>query len=81
MAFVNQTAQDRLVPWDVRTNNEERGAGIMLGQHVQDARRQCLVRSVVERQCDERLRGLMAEEDVRELPAEPADHRAGPDQG
>ena len=42
--------------------------------------RRC-VRAVVERQGDEWPRVRLLEQDVREAPAEPADHGTGPEQG
>ena len=39
------------------------------------------VRAIVERQGDEWPRVRLIEQDVRESPAEPADHRTRPDQG
>ena len=79
--FVDQAAHDLLVAGDMLADHEERGAGVMLGQDIQDARRQRCVRAVVECQGDERTRVRLLEQDVRESPAEPADHGAGPEQG
>jgi hypothetical protein len=76
----DQPAHHLLVAGDVLANHEKGGASVMLGQDVQDARRRRGVRAVVECQGDEGPRVGLLEQDVRESPAEPANHGAGPEQ-
>ena len=79
--FIDQATHDLLITGDMLTNHEKGRAGVMRGQDIQDARRRRCVRAVVERQGDEWPRVRLLEQDVRETPAEPADHGAGPEQG
>ena len=72
---------DLLVTGDMLTNHEKGRSGLMRGQDIQDARRRRCVRTVVERQGDEWPCVRLLEQDVRETPAEPADDRAGSEQG
>src|SRR5215218_6020501 len=81
MPFVDQATHDLLVTGDMLTNHEKSGVGVVRGQDIQDARRRCCVRAVVERQGDEWPRVRLLKQDLRKLPAEAADHGTGPEQG
>jgi hypothetical protein len=78
--FVHQAAHDLLVAGDMLANHEKCGTRVMRRQDIQDARRRRGVRAVVERQRDERACLHLLKEDVREAPAEPADHRTRSEQ-
>src|SRR5215204_4438736 len=81
MPFGDQATHDLLVTGDILTNHEKGRTRLMRGENIQDARRRRHVRAVVKRQGDELPRVRLLEQDVRETPAEPADHGAGPEQG
>lgn len=81
VTFADQAAYDRLIASNPLTDHEKGGVCVMLRQDIQNTRCQYGMRAVIEREGDKGSRVRSLKQDVREAPAEPADHGPGPEQG